>query len=128
MIKRLLSILKSIFLVAFLADSANITDLLPTVTTIHVEEAEVVLVDGCVGQSGSAVSRTLPAETSVSDRRSHQMQRRVLLDQDSPSLPPGPTSIAIPALPFVADEARTGSDVSGHLRLYLWDHSFLFRT
>jgi hypothetical protein len=127
MIKHLLFILKSIFVVVLLADTANITDLLPTVTTIHVEEVEVVLANECVGQSSNALPQTLPASTSVGYARSSQVQRRVLLDKDSPSLPPDLTSTTIAALRCAAEEAHTGSDVFGHLRLYLWDDSFLFR-
>jgi hypothetical protein len=128
MIKHLPIIFNSIFLVAFLTDNANITDLFPDVTTIHFEETEGVLADGCTGQSSRTLPQTLPHATSVTQDRSHQSQKLALFDQDSPSLPPDLTSIAIVALPFVADEVHTGSDVSGHLRLYLWDHSFLFRT
>jgi hypothetical protein len=127
MIKHLLFILKCIFVVALVADSTNITDLFLNVTPIHFEEVELVLVDECVGQSSSALPQTLPAATSVGYYRSPQVQRRVLLDKDSPSLPPDLTSTTIAALRCAVEEAHTGSDVFGHLRLYLWDHSFLFR-
>jgi hypothetical protein len=121
MIRPLLSILKSIFVVALLADSTNITDLFPDVTTIHFEETEGVLVD----RSSIDLAQTPPPATSVVHARWDQLQRFVLLDQDSPSLAPDSTSIAIMALPFLAEDAYTGSDLFVRLSLYLWDRSFL---
>jgi len=72
--------------IALFNDSANLTDLLPSTTTVHFEGADGPSIAAYVGNNLASTENSHSAPNTLDSRAKDTPPHHVLLDEDSPSL------------------------------------------